>query len=119
MPNPYLDFFEKHLPQHVSKAMGDRLAARKQKKPVPHGEEQSPGEENAESPEAEQQEDSGIAGAAQENEGESAVPPSSGRRVFMMPSESDGRRRKGFQPKAAPMTPARKPAPLKPRVLGR
>jgi hypothetical protein len=118
-----LDFFEKYLPQHVSRALGERLSSNKAKKSKmpPHGQEETASEEAAESPEAEQQEESGIPEASQEDEGQSAIPPAPSRKVFMIPSESDGKRKKpGLKAPArsAPPLPQRS-VPLKPRVLGR
>lgn len=117
MANPYLDFFEKELPQHVSRAMGNRLQSRKQKKPqlAKPDQEESPAHEAAESPEAEAQEDEGIPGASQGDEGHDPTQTNTSgdrfpaRKVYMMPSEK--LERKAMQKHQPPRSP------LKPRVV--
>lgn len=111
MKNPHLDFYENHLPKHVSRALGDRLKKRQQKPSQlePTGDETHVGTDIAESDDGEAQSASNIPGASLEDDGQSPVP----RRVFMIPSEKE---EKAIHAKKPP--PGRSPM-LKPKVLGR
>lgn len=103
--DPRLDFFEKHLPSHVSRALGDRLAA-KRKPADSHAaaEVETPSEDVTPN-------DTGLPDEAGE-------PGDTGpRRVFMMPSEkhdkaaADKVRRR--------VAPAPRAPGIRPKVLGR
>jgi hypothetical protein len=115
--DPRLDFYENVLPQHVSRAMGDRLSSRKKHGVNPQEQHRVPVDEDDENIESRKEE--GLEGSSENGEdvegqepvNEDAAQEGPKRRVYMMPSER-------LEKKKKPAISAQPKAPsLKPRVI--